>query len=105
MQPIPSEMMLGWKETRDSKRVQIEIDGVVRNIGVTFHCFLKERKLIGAAFTSDEWESLCVSLDFSATKLLVISANEDDDLFVGKVMDGFVADPVKMFGCAPQPPR
>ena len=46
------------------------------------------------------WESLCESLAFSDTKVLIISPKGDGNLFVGKVMEGFVADPVKMFGWA-----
>ena len=104
LQPISADLMLNCNVFRNSKYVQIQFDGIVRNIGITFQSILKEKKLVGAAFTGDEWESLCVSLAFSELKLLVVSSDDDVDYFVGKVMDGFVADPVKMFGCAPRPP-
>ncbi|GJS28961.1 hypothetical protein Tco_0489581 [Tanacetum coccineum] len=44
------------------------------------------------------WERL---LMFSATKVFIISSNENGDLFVGKVMDGFVSDSMKKFCFAP----
>ncbi|GKA33842.1 ankyrin repeat-containing protein [Tanacetum coccineum] len=70
-QPIPHKMLLNTERFRGCKRVPIEFNGVVTDIGITFSRFSKLRKLVGVAFTDLEWERVC-----SASKVIVISSDE-----------------------------
>ena len=92
MQPIPHKMLLNRFSLRNSKRVPIEFNGVVSDVGITFSRFSKVRRLVGVAFTGHEWERVCESQMFSASKVIVISSDEYGGSFVGKVIDGFVSD-------------
>ncbi|GJV31199.1 hypothetical protein Tco_1391599 [Tanacetum coccineum] len=65
-------------------RVAIEFNGVVSDIGISFSVFSRLKKLVGVAFTGPEWERICQSLMFSASKVLVISSDEYSGSFVGK---------------------
>ncbi|GJU71608.1 hypothetical protein Tco_1263013 [Tanacetum coccineum] len=67
---------------------------------ISYSICSKLKTLVGVAFTGVEWERLCQDVMFSATKVLIISSNESVDLFVGKVIDGFVPEPVKKFNSA-----
>ncbi|GKC41042.1 hypothetical protein Tco_1053426, partial [Tanacetum coccineum] len=91
-QPIPHKMLLNTKRFRCCKRVPIGFNGVVSDIGISFSCFSKLRKLVGVAFTGLEWERVCESEMFSASKVIVISSDEYGGSFDGKVIHGFVSD-------------
>ncbi|GKC19878.1 hypothetical protein Tco_1022028 [Tanacetum coccineum] len=67
---------------------------------ISYSICSKLKTLVGVAFTGVEWERLCQDVMFSATKVLIISSNERGDLFVGKVIDGLVPEPVKKFNSA-----
>ncbi|GJU76886.1 hypothetical protein Tco_1273956, partial [Tanacetum coccineum] len=49
-------------------------------------------QFVGVAFTGLEWERVCESEMFSASKVIVISSDEYGGSFVGKVIHGFVSD-------------
>ncbi|GJS43590.1 hypothetical protein Tco_0568633 [Tanacetum coccineum] len=91
-QPIPHKMLLNTKRFRNRKRVPIEFNGVVSDMGISFSRFSKLRRLVGVAFTGPEWERVCESEMFSATKVIVISSDDYGGSFVGKVIHGFVSD-------------
>ncbi|GJU64219.1 hypothetical protein Tco_1246054 [Tanacetum coccineum] len=91
-QPIPHKMLLNSKRVRDCKRVLVEFNGIVSDMGISFSLFSKVRKVVGVAFTGPEWERVCESEMFSASKVIVISSDEYCSSFVGKVIDGFVCD-------------
>ncbi|GKA84314.1 hybrid signal transduction histidine kinase M, partial [Tanacetum coccineum] len=93
-QPIPHRMMLNRKVNRSGKRVPIEFNGDVSDIHITYSFCSKLKRLVGAAFTGEEWEKLCEAVMFSSTKALIISSNEHVNLFVAKVINGFVWDNV-----------
>nr|GEW03818.1 hypothetical protein [Tanacetum cinerariifolium] len=48
--------------------------------------------LVGVSFTGPEWERVCMSRMFSASKVIVISSDEYGGLFVGKSIHGFVSN-------------
>ncbi|GJZ08028.1 hypothetical protein Tco_0542311 [Tanacetum coccineum] len=91
-QPIPHKMLLNSKRVLDCKRVPIEFNGVVSDMGISFSLFSKLRKVVGVAFTGPEWERVCESEMFSASKVIVISSDEYGGSFVGKVIHEFVYD-------------
>ncbi|GKD68711.1 hypothetical protein Tco_1322801 [Tanacetum coccineum] len=91
-QPIPHKMLLNSKRVLDCKRVPIEFNGVVSDMGISFSLFSKLRKVVGVAFTGPEWERVCESEMFSASKVIVISFDEYGGSFVGKVIHEFVSD-------------
>ncbi|GKA24317.1 hypothetical protein Tco_0710350 [Tanacetum coccineum] len=80
-QPIPHKMLLNTERFRGCKRVPIEFNGVVTDIGITFSRFSKLRKLVGVAFTDLEWERVCESSNSGAVfgKSFVIEFNSCAD--------------------------
>ncbi|GKE92128.1 hypothetical protein Tco_1573223, partial [Tanacetum coccineum] len=102
IRPIPHKMLLNTERFQNCKRVPIEFNRVVSDMGTTFSRFSKLRRLVGVAFTGPEWERVCESEMFSASKVIVISSDEYGGSFVGKVIHGFVSDsdvvPMNIFG-------
>nr|GEW04156.1 hypothetical protein [Tanacetum cinerariifolium] len=68
-QPIPHKILLNSKVNLDRKRVAIAFNGV-----------------------EVELKRLCIITKFSAAKAILISCDESGGLFVGKVINGVVAD-------------
>nr|GEX13931.1 hypothetical protein [Tanacetum cinerariifolium] len=83
---------MNTKRFWNCKRVHIEFNGVVFDMGISFSHFFKLRKLVCVVFTGHEWERVCESEMFSASKVIVIYSDEYGGSFVGKVIHGFVSD-------------
>ncbi|GJU95702.1 hypothetical protein Tco_1320458 [Tanacetum coccineum] len=91
-QPIPHKMLLNSKVNHDRKRVPIAFNGVKVELEVSFSVCSKQKTRVGVAFTGFEWERLCETAKFSAAKAIIISSDESGCSFVGKVINGVVAD-------------
>ncbi|GJY08029.1 hypothetical protein Tco_0375083 [Tanacetum coccineum] len=90
-QPIPHKMLLNSKLNHDRKCVRIAFNGVEVELEVSFSVCSKSKTRVGVAFTGLEWERLCNTVMFSASKAIIISSDESGGSFVGKVINGFVA--------------